>query len=115
MIIKSAYKPPVRLSKSSMATLFLFSMAVVFLFASDHLLIGIAVSIIGLASFIYAIVLDHNARGVAVQDYAARVRLRFKCPQCGGEIERPIEYEQVDGLPVLYHCEECRVFWYTGN
>ena len=86
MKVKSAYKPPARISWYSITTLFVFSVAVLLLFLFNYLFLGLVASAIGLAAFIYAIVMDHRAQGITAKDYAARIQLRFKCPQCGNAI-----------------------------
>ena len=115
MIIRNAYKAPVRMSKYSTGSLFIFSVIAISFFIPGYLLIGFSVSVFGLIVFIYAIALDHKAQGYTVRDYTIRLRQKFQCPSCNSEIREPVEYEEKDGVPILYACRSCEVFWYAGN
>lgn len=38
----------------------------------------------------------------------------FKCPECGGPVDPPMETDGKPGTPVLRRCHRCDVLWQVG-
>jgi len=44
----------------------------------------------------------------------SRMGRSFKCPECGGPVDPPLETNGKPGTPVLRHCHRCDVLWHVG-
>jgi hypothetical protein len=80
-----------------------------------NIFISLLFCITGLVVLIIAIVKDHRAQGITINDYREKLNLSFSCPECKARIREPINYEKVSGVPILFECKSCQVLWYTGN
>ena len=36
------------------------------------------------------------------------------CQNCSSHINSPIKTQNINGEPILYHCESCEILWFTG-
>jgi hypothetical protein len=46
---------------------------------------------------------------------ALRLSPKFRCPDCGGDVQDPLETTAKGGEPLLQLCSRCDVLWHVGN
>jgi hypothetical protein len=46
---------------------------------------------------------------------ALRLSPKFRCPDCGAEVQEPLETTAKGGEPLLQLCSRCDVLWHVGN
>lgn len=114
MIVKNAYKPPVILSLYSSLTFFIFPIFSLLIGWYFNAILGLVSGFVGLILFVISIKKDHVRQDVKLKDYTIQLSRNFHCPECNRHLDEHIEHGKIVGLPILYHCEDCEIIWFTG-
>jgi hypothetical protein len=115
--VRTANKPqwPMELS------VFLFSLlwvilSVVILVIFENLLIVATLQLIGIPLWFLLVKRQTNINTIrkAEEKKFYGSLGGFVCQNCCAKINSPLKTQNINGEPILYHCESCEILWFTG-
>lgn len=118
MEVKTANKP----AWPKDLTVFLFALSwgivsVVLFVALENKLVSACIVAMGIPLFIMLINKQANIRRAKqkAENNFSQSMFSFCCQDCSEHIASPIKTQNLDGEPILYHCQKCDILWFTGS